>query len=46
MVANFRHNNTDYDNLLEIARDMAKEGEIDRSEVKEYARNNKQETIQ
>lgn len=36
--ASERHNLTNYEGLLEQARDMAAMGEIDRDEVKEYAR--------
>ena len=38
LAASNRHNNTDYDYLLDEGREKAKFGEIDRSEVREYAR--------
>ncbi len=38
LIASRRHNRTDYDRMLDEARELAREGEIDRSEVKEYAR--------
>lgn len=40
LAASDRHNNTNYDNLLNEGRELAKWGDIDRSEVKEYARTN------
>lgn len=38
LAASDRHNNTDYDYQLEEAKEKAELGEIDRSEVREYAR--------
>lgn len=38
IVAHDRHENTNYDSLLDEAREKALFGEIDRGEVKEYAR--------
>jgi len=35
-----RHNETNYEDALDYARTLAAEGEIDRSEVKEWARSN------
>ena len=39
LAASNRHNNTDYDNLLERARELARIGEMSRDEVKEFAVN-------
>lgn len=38
LSASNRHNNTDYERKLEEAKDLAKVGDIDRSEVRDYAR--------
>ena len=38
LVAHNRHNNTNYESLLEEARELANIGEIEKDEVKEYAR--------
>ena len=38
LIASRRHKGTDYERMLDEARELAREGEIDRSEVKEYAR--------
>jgi hypothetical protein len=38
LAASERHNNTDYDALLDEGRELAAIGEIDKSEIKEYAR--------
>lgn len=38
LIASRRHNRTDYERVLDEARERAREGEIDRSEVKGYAR--------
>lgn len=38
LAASVRHNESDYDDMLEEAREMAARGRIDRSEVKDYAR--------
>jgi hypothetical protein len=40
LAAHDRHNNTDYEAQLDRARDLAEYGEIDRSEVKDFARIN------
>lgn len=45
LLASKRHNNTNYDNLLEQAREMAKWGDIDKSEVKNFARINCQKNF-
>ena len=42
LSASNRHNNTDYEAKLEEGREKAQWGEIDREEVKEYARQNHQ----
>jgi len=41
LSASNRHNNTDYESRLEEGKELAKIGDIDKSEVKEYARENK-----
>jgi hypothetical protein len=40
LAAHHRHTETNYEAALDYARDLAEEGEIDRSEVKEWAREN------
>lgn len=40
LAASDRHNNTDYESQLEEARELAELGEIDRGDVREYARQN------
>jgi hypothetical protein len=40
LAASNRHNNSDYEFQLEKGRELAEEGEIDYSEVRNYARNN------
>jgi len=40
LIASKRHNETDYDEKLVEGRELAKMGEIDRSEVKQFARQN------
>ena len=40
LFASNRHKNTDYESKLNEARDLANFGELERSEVKEWARNN------
>lgn len=40
LLASKRHNKTNYDNLLEKAREMAEWGDIHKSEIKEFARKN------
>lgn len=40
LEASNRHNNTDYEMRLDEAREKAEFGEIDKSEIKEYARSN------
>lgn len=40
LAASNRHNNTNYENQLSSAHEMAQWGDLDRGEVKEYARNN------
>ncbi len=40
LSASNRHNNSNYDNLLDKGRELAEMGEIDRDEVQEYARTN------
>ena len=42
LAAHDRHTNTDYEVQLDRARDLAEFGDLDRSEVKDYARMNKQ----
>jgi len=42
IAASNRHKNTNYEDKLEEARELAKWGDIDRSEVREYARINMQ----
>ena len=38
LAASHRHNCTNYEQMLDYARELAEKGEIERSEVKEYAR--------
>lgn len=38
LAASDRHNNTNYDNLLDEGRELAEQGEIGKDEVKDYAR--------
>ena len=45
LAASERHNNSDYEDKLEEGRELAASGDIDRAEVKEYARNNMQFSI-
>jgi hypothetical protein len=45
LIANRRHAATDYDYRLEEARYLAEKGEIERDEVKEYARKNRRDRL-
>lgn len=40
LIASKRHNNSNYEELIEEGKEMAKYGEIEYSEIKDYARNN------
>lgn len=40
LAAHHRHRNTNYEYMLELAKEKAVVGEIDRSEIKDYARQN------
>jgi hypothetical protein len=40
IAASNRHKNTNYEDKLDEARELAQRGDIDHSEVKEYARSN------
>lgn len=40
LAASRRHNDTDYEDKLDEARELAELGDIDRGDIKEYARNN------
>lgn len=44
IAASERHNNTDYELKLKYARELVDEGEIERDEVKEWARENYQKS--